>query len=324
MADVGDEKVLQKLVYRHARGGRHVELRALLEEHPEVDVDGYRSYTGATWEADGLAALHWACAGGHTECTRLLIDSHADVSVKLPTGLSTVHLAAMHLDCVKLLVENGAELNCKNDNGISSFMMSVEFGAVDAAQYLLEHKADVHYRSLNMWGSSYKKDALSFAMCEKATSRTLGIAFALLSCNTDAKNVEIDRDVTVDARDAHVNTYQRAQAFIDEYHRILKHVLSDHLQVDTRVGRGDNGIYQEPLERTLEYLGLSMTKDQVVNTSIDGEAVRRALIPGHLLNANHWFDKHDKIRQFAELQYRLNAAWELTAKLEAELALFAW
>jgi hypothetical protein len=27
----------------------------------------------------------------------------------------------------------------------------------------------------------------------------------------------------------------------------------------------------------------------VVNTSIDGKAVKRALIPGHLLNANYWF-----------------------------------
>jgi hypothetical protein len=35
-----------------------------------------------------------------------------------------------------------------------------------------------------------------------------------------------------------------------------------------------------------------MSKDRVVNTSIDGEAVRRALIPGHLLNANHWFNKY--------------------------------
>jgi hypothetical protein len=62
--------------------------------------------------------------------------------------------------------------------------------------------------------------------------------------------------------------------------------------VDPRFGLGQMGIYQEPLERTLEYLGLSMSKDQVVNTSIDGEAVKRALIPGHLLNANHWFNKH--------------------------------
>jgi hypothetical protein len=42
-----------------------------------------------------------------------------------------------------------------------------------------------------------------------------------------------------------------------------------------------------------------MNKDQVVNASIDGEeegeeegGVRRALIPGHLLNATHWFDKY--------------------------------
>jgi hypothetical protein len=37
---------------------------------------------------------------------------------------------------------------------------------------------------------------------------------------------------------------------------------------------------------------LSMSKDQVVNTSIDGDAVRRALIPSHLLNAYHWFHKN--------------------------------
>jgi hypothetical protein len=39
-----------------------------------------------------------------------------------------------------------------------------------------------------------------------------------------------------------------------------------------------------------------MSKDQVVNMSIDGEAVKRALIPGHLLNANHWFNKYPASR----------------------------
>jgi hypothetical protein len=38
-----------------------------------------------------------------------------------------------------------------------------------------------------------------------------------------------------------------------------------------------------------------MSQDQVVNTSFDGEGEgggdKRARIPGHLLNANHWFNK---------------------------------
>jgi hypothetical protein len=50
------------------------------------------------------------------------------------------------------------------------------------------------------------------------------------------------------------------------------------------------------IENAIEYPGLSMSKDQVVNTSIDGEAVRRALIPGHLLNANHWFERKEILR----------------------------
>jgi hypothetical protein len=124
-----------------------------------------------------------------------------------------------------------------------------------------------------------------------------GIAFAFLSCNTDAKNVRIDPLLTflkAPVRDYHIEMYKHVQPFIDEYHSILQSVLSEHVPVDPRFGLGQMGIYHEPLERTLEYLGLSMSKDQVVNTSIDGEDLKRALIPGHLPNAEHWFHKHSR------------------------------
>jgi hypothetical protein len=291
MAAVDDEKGLQErlwtLAYRSTRGGELVELRALLEEHPEVNVDGFRVGVGGT-------ALYVACFYGQTECARLLIDHEADVNVKNRNGLSALHEAAGkgHLGCAKLLVQNGADVNCQSDSGWTPLMRSASDGKLAVAQYLLEQEADVHYRISNV-GYNKNEDALYCAMHKMATNRTPGITFAFLSHNTDAKNVKTDEFlVNAAMRDAHIETYSHVQAFIDESHRILNLVLSEHVPVDPRFGLGQMGIYQEPLERTLEYLGLSMSKNQVVNASIDGEAVRRALIPGHLLNANHWFDKY--------------------------------
>jgi hypothetical protein len=288
MAAVEDEKGLEERIYDLAYEGEPVDLRALLEEHPEVDVDGHKDRWGAR-------ALYWTCFNRHTECARLLIDHKADVNAKENNGRSALFEASRqrgHLSCVKLLVQNGADVNCQDYNGWTPLMNCAYWGHLTIAQYLVEQKADVHHRVANE-GYSKNMDALRCAMRERATNRTPGVAFAFLSCNTDAKNVVICDIVTAAMRDAHVEKYKHVQAFIDEYHRILNLVLSEHVPVDPRFGLGQMGIYQEPLERTLEYLGLSMSKDQVVNTSIDGEeAVRRALIPGHLLNANHWFDKY--------------------------------
>jgi hypothetical protein len=297
MADAEDTKALEERVYELASGGNLLELTVLLGEHPEVDVDECESSTG--WSS----ALSQACVNGHTECVQLLIDHRADVNVKSRRGDSALYSAAhSHLSCVKLLVQNRADVNCQN-GGWAPLMSSAFRGRLNIAQYLLEQKADVHYHVFKEdYRNTGREDALYYAMrlsaiegLERTTialEGTHGVAFAFLSCNTDAENVMINHDVTTTVRDAHIEAYSHVQAFIDEYHSILTRVLSDHVQVDTRVGRGDNGIYQEPLERTLEYLGLSMSKDQVVNTSIDGEAVKRALLPGHLLNANHWFNKH--------------------------------
>jgi hypothetical protein len=240
----------------------------------------------------GRIALFEACDKGHTECAQLLINHKADLNAKDRFGNSALHVAAMYgrLSCVKLLVQNGADVNYQTD-GFTPLMYSACEGHLTIVHYLLEQKADVHYR-VSEEGFSKNQDALYYVMRKFATDRTPSAAFALLSCNTDAKNLSIRGHVTLAIRDAHIEEYVHVQTFIDEHHSILQSVLSDRVQVDARVGRGDNGIYQEPLERTLEYLGLSMSKDQVVNTSIDGEAIKRALIPGHLLNAEVWFDKY--------------------------------
>jgi hypothetical protein len=121
-----------------------------------------------------------------------------------------------------------------------------------------------------------------------------GTGFPVLCCNTDAKNVKVGGEygVTEAQVAACIEEYKHIQAYIDEYHRVLKNTLSDEVEVDARVGRGGKGVYQEPLERVLEYLGMSMHKDQVVNASIDGEVVKRALLPFHVLNAEVWYHKY--------------------------------
>jgi hypothetical protein len=272
--------------------GRLVELTRVLEEYPLVDVDGHTDSSGRT-------ALNAACSGNHSECAQLLIDYNADVNNQSTSGVFILGVAAKkgYLGCVKLLVENGADVNCQSKSGWTPLMSSSLMGGLHITQYLVEQKADVNYRVLEE-GDGQNKDALYCAMKKYATDRTPGFAFAILSCNTDARNVNIYEHVTATMRDGHIEKYKRVQGFIDEYHRILNFVLT-HVRVDTRVGRCDSGIYHEPLERTLEYLGLSMSKDQVINTSIDGESVRRALIPS-LHNANHWFKKYTSSHWFSK------------------------
>jgi hypothetical protein len=82
---------------------------------------------------------------------------------------------------------------------------------------------------------------------------------------------------------------------MSKYHSVAEHTLSEDVVVDTRVGRGDYGLYHEPLEQVFLYLGLSMKKNQTVNASIDGKSgVKRALIPGHPTNANLWFELYQR------------------------------
>jgi ankyrin repeat protein len=186
MAAVEDAKALLERVYNLAEEGRLVELKVLLEEHPGVDVDGYKDWLF------GRRALSSACRNGYTECARLLIDHKADVHAKGDLGEAALNGTASkgHLSCVKLLVQNGADVNSQDDAGRTPLINSAFYGHLTVAQHLLEQKADIHYR-ISKEGDGKNMDALNCAMGKFATDSTPGIAFAFLSCNTDAKNVKI-------------------------------------------------------------------------------------------------------------------------------------
>jgi hypothetical protein len=107
--------------------------------------------------------------------------------------------------------------------------------------------------------------------------------------------------------------------FIDECHTITMHALNEDVVVDKRVGRHGNGIYHEPLEQALLYLGMSMKQDQIVRwqdcqacpdprTPYQRQPVVRA-IPAHpLLQLQHPGDKAQEVHVLhcALLQRRLS------------------
>jgi hypothetical protein len=163
------------------------------------------------------------------------------------------------LACLQLLVDAEADLSVKNKDGDGTLFSAM----------LIPNKEPSH--------------------------RVPGMPFAVLSCKVDSKNVNISDEVSQAMVDRHLKEYTLIHNFIDEYHNVTNHALSEDVVVDTRVGRGDNGVYHEPLEQVFLYLGLSMKKNQIVNESIDGKSgVTRALMPGHPVNANLWYELYQR------------------------------
>jgi hypothetical protein len=191
--------------------------------------------------------------------------------------------------CVKLLIDEGADIYAQDNYGGTPVMCACWGDSLACVQLLLDANADINMLDNNGRNALY----WTMLMPPRTTAhRVPGMPFSVLSCNTDATDIVIDASLTQATVDGHIAEYKQVHNFIDEYHNVLKHALSEDVQVDLRVGLGENGIFQEPLERVLEYMGMSMDIDQVVNASIDVEGKRRALIPGNVLEANHWYEQY--------------------------------
>jgi hypothetical protein len=208
-------------------------------------------------------------------------------------------------------------VNARNMHGSTPAISACEGGHLSCLQLLVDNKADLNLREND------DTDALYYAI-------TYDISFPVLCCDTDAEDVKLDDEeddeededplVTEAKVAASIEEYKRVQAYIDDYHDTLNNTLSTEVEVDLRFGLGEHGIYQEPLERVLEYMGLSMKKDQVVNASIDGTERKRALIPFQLLNAQHWYDRSYKRRRQHELQRDIEAKEREIEAMKVEIA----
>jgi hypothetical protein len=239
----------------------------------------------------GMTGLHIACQGGDVECARLLIEGKANVHLQDGPNKDTALIHAVgkgQLDCVKLVIDAKADVNYRAPDGSNAFAFAVKFNYLSCLYLLLDQPSDATASGL------VKSNALLRAFgpddfCVSAQAQTT--AFILLACGANVKE-SIKANVPNDRLESATSRYRNVQSFIDEWHGVALTALSDGVRVDTRVGLGDNGLYQEPLERVLQYLGLSMTVNQVVNTSVDGKSVRRALIPNQARVANKWHEQY--------------------------------
>jgi hypothetical protein len=197
-----------------------------------------------------------------------------------------------------MLLDHKADVNAKSTNGMTALVMALANNTIESALVLLERGADVHIKDI------YGRDALYYSLKHSDTTPT---SFFLLCCGVDAKRVKIDEHVTQAKVDTAVAEYTYLHDVIATKQHVITKALSRDATVDKRVGLGDKGIYQEPLERVLEYLGLSVHPDQVVNSSIDGTLRQRVLIPNQPRNAQHWRTHIQKEEQWMKLKTHRDA-----------------
>jgi ankyrin repeat protein len=215
------------------------------------------------------------------------VEEHPEVKVDLfrdRYGYTALHVTSLRRShkCTELLLDHKADIDARTTiTGETPLTLACwSEGNEDTALLLIERGADIHLTD------KHNHDALYHYM--QTNEKTL--AFTLLCCGSDVKEVKINSPYVTQAKlNVFIAEYKQTHAFIEAYHDTLHNTLSNEARVDTRVGRGSNGIYQEPLERVLEYMGLSMKKNQTVNTSIDG-AIKRVLIPNQARIHKYWYD----------------------------------
>ena len=137
-----------KQLLHAAKSGNVVQVQRLLS------LDGVNLRLDTRDESYERSPLHWACAQGHLEIARLLLDWRGGCNVlnrrgydilnaKDKEGQAPLHTACMkgNLDIVSLLLERGAHVDAENGRGITALHMACLFNRLDVVHRILLHGA---------------------------------------------------------------------------------------------------------------------------------------------------------------------------------------
>jgi hypothetical protein len=214
-----------------------------------------------------------ACYRKNVTLVKMLIEAGAELD---HVGFTEAMTALQHAasvdawECIELLLEAGCHVDKPvNDEGATTLMQVLETDGrfTDTILTLLEGKADVN------WEGYFGYTVLANALEGSASRSTLLLLRCLGSVDAGKKGDDNDS----------VEEYECFLKWLEEQHASLLRVLGSEVEVDTRVGRRETGMYHEPLESTMEYLGFSLKKDKATN---------RVLLPGvDVLKVYHWCEK---------------------------------
>lgn len=132
----------------------------VLLKHPDIDVEaksdnGDNALMIAAWlgNLDGVQALidagaevnrpewtplHYACANGHLEIVKLLIENSAYIDAASPNGTTPIMMAARggHAKTVAFVYKQGADITLRNQQGKSAEDLATSNNFPDVAEYL--------------------------------------------------------------------------------------------------------------------------------------------------------------------------------------------
>jgi hypothetical protein len=165
--------------------------------------------------------------------------------------------------------EAKADINYKDSQQKSALLHAVDRNYTACMMVLPDHGGDGHPAHVS--DDAKAPALLSILERDEFRAHDQAATFMLLVHGTD-----IDATWNVSSKSALSAASIYEHIYLERWYGIASNILSEDVEVDTRVGRGDNGLYHEPPEWVLQYLGLSMAADQVVNNSLDDGTTRAA------------------------------------------------
>jgi ankyrin repeat protein len=188
-----------------AKGATVEHVRALLEEHADVNAP----------ELDGTTALHWAARRDHVEIADLLLEAGARVEAANRYGVTPLSLACLNGSAAMIdrLLKAGANANTPLPEGETPLMTAARSGVAGAVEALLAHGADVNARegwrgqTALMWAAAEGHGAAARKLIEagadvsaRSTAGFSPLLFAVREGRIDATRVLLDAGA--DANDA--------------------------------------------------------------------------------------------------------------------------